>query len=76
MTFQEQDLELAKRHVNEGEEHIARVEQLISQRRISGLPIEQSEGLLAEMLETLAGHRTHLELIRKELATPSSLTGL
>ena len=59
---------LAKRHIAEGEERIARQREIVERRRSMGLGAAQSESLLEIMECSLGLMRDHLSLIEQELA--------
>lgn len=61
------DLEMAERHIAEGEERIVRQEELLTSLRTKGLPIEEAERLLRLLNETQAEHWAHRAAIAKAL---------
>ena len=61
---QETELEMAARHVREGEIHVARQVELIEQLRLDGHDTRQAEELLAEFEAILSEQKKHFELIR------------
>lgn len=60
----ETELEMAERHVQQGQLHVARQCELIEELRIDGHDTTQAEELLAEFEAILAEHRKHLEFLR------------
>jgi hypothetical protein len=64
----EAEIEMGKRHIREGEEHIARQEQIVGELRRDGHPTAEAESLLKVFRETLASHKDHMELLRREEA--------
>lgn len=62
----ETELEMAERHVREGEIHVARQNELVEQLRTDGHCTRQAEELLAEFEAILTEHKAHLDLIRAE----------
>ena len=65
--YENVDLEMADRHSAEGERHIARQEQIVTEFRLSGYPMEDANELLRHFNETLASHRTHRDAIAAAL---------
>ena len=61
------DVDMADRHIAEGEQHIARQEALLSRLRMQSLPTEEAEKLLAILNSTMVGHRTHRAAIIEAL---------
>lgn len=59
-------LEMAKRHVAQGEKHIARQELLIGRLRDHNLPTEDADALLVWFEESQAEHTAHLQMIKDE----------
>ena len=60
----ETELEMAERHVREGEAHVARQRDLVAELRRDGHDTEQAEQLLTTFEATLAQHRKGLELVK------------
>jgi hypothetical protein len=56
----ESDLEMVRRHVREGEEHVARQREIVERLSSSGELAEIARTLLADYEKTLALHRAHL----------------
>ena len=56
----EAELEMAARHVREGEEHVTRQREIVDQLPASGEVADMARMLLAEYEETLDLHRLHL----------------
>jgi len=50
------DLEMADRHIEEGERHIVNQEILITKLRLQDLPVEEAEALLAILNSTQVEH--------------------
>jgi hypothetical protein len=67
MVYCKSDLEMAQRHVAQGERHIASQERIISVLCLHGAPLELAEQLLSDFNKTLELHRTHLAQIEAEL---------
>lgn len=59
MPHTETDLQMADRHIAEGERHVVQQEELITRLRAQGLPTGQAEEFLAEFQSTLNRHRAH-----------------
>lgn len=60
----ETELQMAERHVRQGEVNVARQGQLIEQLRIDGHDTREAEELLAEFEAIFTEHKKHLERIR------------
>jgi hypothetical protein len=58
MSYTQADLDMANRHVAEGERHVAEQEARITLLRMHGHPTTDAEELLATFLNTLAAHRS------------------
>lgn len=56
----ETELQMAERHVRDGERHVASQREILSHLRNHGHPTELAERLLANLEELLAMHREHL----------------
>ena len=67
MTFTQADLDMANRHVSEGEIHVLKQERVISRLRSLGAPTGMAEDLLEEFLSTLQSHREHRDRIAANL---------
>jgi len=68
-------LEMATRHVAEGEWHVAHQKTILAELRDHGHPTETAEELLAEFEATLRGHRAHRERLEaQELLRPDVRT--
>ncbi len=63
MTYTQSDLDMANRHVAEGERHVAMQEELVSRLRLRNQSAAEAEALLALFNATLAQHRTHRDKI-------------
>lgn len=61
------DLETAERHVAQGEQHVARQEELLTVMRTRAQPTESAEALLTLFNSTLVEHRAHRDAIAKAL---------
>ena len=61
------DLDMADRHIAEGEVHILRQEALITRLRDKGAPTEAAENLLRVLNEMQAQHWEHRDAIEKAL---------
>lgn len=59
-------VEMARRHVREGEEHVRRQRELIERLWEHRLPIDEAERLLANFEEALEEHRAGLNRIIEE----------
>jgi hypothetical protein len=59
-------LQMAERHVREGEEHVAKQRRIVADLREGGHPTRVAETLLDEFEATLADHRAHLARIRAQ----------
>ena len=60
----ETEIEMAERHVRQGQAHVARQSELVEQLRVDGHDTRQAEELLTEFEAILTEHRKHLELAR------------
>ena len=65
--YTQADVDMADRHIAEGEQHIARQEELLSRLRMQCLPTEVAEKLLAILNSTMIGHLTHRTAIIEAL---------
>lgn len=59
-------IEMARRHVAEGESHVAGQRQLIARLEDRSLPTQEAWALLAQFEQALASHRAHFDQIRRE----------
>ncbi|EYD76998.1 hypothetical protein Rumeso_01408 [Rubellimicrobium mesophilum DSM 19309] len=57
---EETEIEMARRHVREGEEHVARQREIIDRLPSTGEVAEIARTLLADYEDSLALHRAHL----------------
>jgi hypothetical protein len=66
----ESPLQLATRHVLEGERHVAKQRQILENLERDGYaePARQAREMLAEFEQTLADHREHLKLEQEKLS--------
>ncbi|HLY04415.1 MAG TPA: hypothetical protein VKR31_01595 [Rhizomicrobium sp.] len=53
-----------RRHVREGEAHVARHGELIEELRVDGHDTRRAEELLTEFEAVLVEHKKHLEVLR------------
>ncbi|WP_459771796.1 hypothetical protein [Methylobacterium sp. CM6257] len=60
MSAGETKIEMLRRHVREGAEHVTKQRALVAQLRADGLPVEEAEALLATFEELQRQHETHL----------------
>jgi hypothetical protein len=67
-SYRQSDLDMAERHIAEGEEHIVLQEELLTGLRTKGLPTAEAEKLLALLNDTQVEHRKHREAIAAALA--------
>lgn len=67
MTYSWAQLDMANRHVAEGERHVVMQEKLISMLRLKGQPTDAAVALLFEFNETLLLHRRHRDEIEAAL---------
>jgi len=61
------DLDMADRHIEEGERHIVNQEILITKLRFQDLPVEEAEALLAILNSTQVEHHAHRHAIAEAL---------
>ena len=61
------DLDMADRHIAEGEGHIGRQEALLTEMRARGYPVDSAETLLALFNSTQVSHITHRAAIARAL---------
>ena len=66
MTSFETKLEMAERHVREGEYHVARQREIIAHPTEHGRSTELAERLLLNLEDLLTLHRGHLARIKTE----------
>jgi hypothetical protein len=62
-----EELEMAERHIREGEAHVARQREIISELSQDGHATHRAQALLAIFEQTLASHRDHRDLILREI---------
>jgi len=77
MGAEETELEMVRRHVREGGEHLANQRALIARLRAAHLPTEEAEGLLDTFEELQRQHRAHLARIegkRDDTPPPDLIT--
>ncbi|MBB4570937.1 hypothetical protein [Rhizobium leucaenae] len=63
MAYTQTDLDMAERHIAEGEQHISDQEMIITKLRIRHLDTEVAEEVLAAFNEMLQVHRHHRDVI-------------
>jgi hypothetical protein len=68
MAAVETPLGMVRRHVAEGESHIARQLGLIERLRVSHAELDEAEALLVQFRSTQAAHLEHLAQIQAEQA--------
>jgi len=61
-------LETANCHVAQAEERIAQLRRRVEDMRVSGIPTERAEALLALMLDSLDNMKRHRRLILREIS--------
>jgi hypothetical protein len=66
MEAEETLVEIARRHVLEGETHLRRQVEIVAELRRDGHPTEIAEALLGEFEQTLKDHKTHLSRLEAE----------
>jgi hypothetical protein len=69
----EEHLEQARRHVAEGEEHVARQQQIVDELERDGHDTTQAREVLKVFEETLATHVADQERLEQELASAGGL---
>jgi hypothetical protein len=62
----ETELEMVRRHVREGEEHLAKQRALIARLKTSHRPTEDAEALLDTFEDLQRQHKAHLVLIESK----------
>ena len=71
MSYTQQDLDMAVRHVDEGERHVVQQERILSELRLRGQPTDMAENLLGEFRQTLEQHKEHRDYIEASLGRTS-----
>ena len=66
MTNAETEVVMARRHVRDGEAHVARQRETVAKLREGGHPIAIAEALLATFEDALLTHKNHLARITGE----------
>lgn len=66
MGAEETELEMVRRHIREGEGHLASQRALIARMRTSHLPTDGAEALLATFEELQRQHEAHLVRVEGE----------
>lgn len=67
MTGSESQLQMAERHVREGEQHVVNQQDIIAHLREHGHSTELAERLLRNLQDLLTMHRQHLARLRREV---------
>jgi hypothetical protein len=62
----ETELEMAQRHVRQGEARVAAQRELVEELRRDGHDMTQAEKLLVTFQTTLASHRRALDIVTRE----------
>lgn len=62
----ESELAMVRRHVREGEMHVAKQRALVDHLRAEGLPVEEAEALLATFEDLQRQHEAHLARVEPE----------
>ena len=70
MAFEESDLEMARRHVADGERHVRDQHRIIAHLTELEADTGMAEQLLAEFEATLSEHRAHLNRLEIEAKGP------
>jgi hypothetical protein len=60
MSAEESELAMVRRHVREGEMHVARQRAVVDRLRAEGLPVAEAEALLATFEDLQRQHEAHL----------------
>jgi hypothetical protein len=68
----ETELGMVRRHVREGEGHLANQRALIARLRAAHLPIEEAEALLTNFEDLQKQHGAHLARVEAKGAKPPS----
>jgi hypothetical protein len=68
----ETELEMVRRHVREGAEHVAHQRALVARLTADGLPSEEAAALLANFEDLQEQHEAHLARVEAKGAKPSS----
>ena len=63
MAYTPADIDMADRHIAQGERHINQQQDLLARLRAHNLPTDQAEDLLEEFRATLLQHREHRALM-------------
>ena len=69
------DLEMADRHIAQGERHIVQQEQLVTSLRLKQLPTAAAEAQLVTLNATLVQHRAHRAAIAEALNATGRRSG-
>jgi hypothetical protein len=62
-SYTQADLDMAERHIAQGEQHIVEQEERLTALRTKGLPTAEAEKLLSLLNETQVEHRNHRDAI-------------
>jgi len=65
--YTQADVDMADRHIAEGERHIAQQEELLTRLRMQAHPTEEAENLLDLFNSTMVEHRAHRAAIVEAL---------
>lgn len=77
MAFDESELEMARRHVAEGERHVRLQIEIVDHLHALGAPTEVAEQLMTQFEELLVMHRQHLaQLEERQGEAPSVLRSI
>ena len=67
MAFTQADLDMAELHIAQGERHVARQEEILTELRLAGGDTTLAESLLGEFHASLRMHREDRDRIAAEL---------
>jgi hypothetical protein len=67
MVYTQADLDMANRHIAEGENHIVDQERVVNRLVAVGVSTEAAESLLSEFNHTLKKHREHRDRVAEGL---------
>ena len=65
--YTQADVDMADRHIAEGERHIVQQEELVTRLRMQALPTEEAENLLDLFNSTMVEHHAHRAAILEAL---------
>jgi hypothetical protein len=66
MAYSAADLKMVDDHIDQGERHVTRQEEIVAWLHGRGYPTEMAEQLLEDFRATLVQHRAHRELMLLE----------